>query len=79
LNVPVDSCSIQADLQGFVGQPVRVVTVADQVVATDLHLDVVPLRVGVNVGGNVPFHEPKILRRSRRSAVGRRLGPAAKW
>jgi hypothetical protein len=79
LNLSVDRCSIQADLQGFVAQPVSVVTVADQVVATDLHLGVVPLRVGVNVGGTVPYHEPKILRGSRQSAVGRRLERAAKW
>jgi hypothetical protein len=79
LNVSVDRCSIQADLQGLVAQPVSVVTVADQVVATDLHLGVVPLRVGVNVGGTVSFHEPKILGRSRRSAAGRRLERAAKW
>src|SRR5580700_9775677 len=31
-NVPVDSCSIEADVQGFVAQPVRVVTAADQVI-----------------------------------------------
>src|SRR6267378_340749 len=29
LNVPNDSCSIEADLQGFVAQPLRVVTAAE--------------------------------------------------
>jgi hypothetical protein len=56
-NVPVDSCSIEADVQGFVAQPVRVVTAADQVVGTDLHLGIAPLRVGVNVGGTEPPRE----------------------
>ena len=51
LNVPVDTCSIDADVQGFFAQPVTVVTAARQVVEVDLHLGVVPLRVGVNVGG----------------------------
>jgi hypothetical protein len=64
LNVPVGSCSIQADVQGFVAQPIRVVTAADQVAATDLHLGIAPLRVGLNVGGTVPFQELKGLRRS---------------
>jgi hypothetical protein len=53
-NVPVDRCSIEAAVQGFVAPPVRVVTAADQVVGTDLHLGIVPLRVGVNAGGTVP-------------------------
>jgi hypothetical protein len=51
LNVPVGRCSIEADVQGFFAPPVSVVTVADQVVATDLHLGVVPLRTGVNASG----------------------------
>jgi hypothetical protein len=55
LNVPVDSCSIEADVQGFVAPPVRVVTAARQVVGTDLHLGIAPLRVGVSVGGSAPF------------------------
>jgi hypothetical protein len=53
-NVPADRCSIEADVQGFVAQPVRVVTAAGQVVESDLHLGIAPLRVGVNVGGTVP-------------------------
>jgi len=53
-SVPVDRCSIEADAQGFLAQPVTVVTTARQVVGIDLHLGVVPLRVGVNVGGATP-------------------------
>jgi len=49
LNVPVDSCSIEADVQGFAAPPVTVVTADQQVVPIDLHLDIAPLRVGVNV------------------------------
>jgi hypothetical protein len=78
LNVPVDGCSIQADVQGFVAQPIMVVTAADQVTATDLHLGIAPLRVGVNVGGTAPFQEPKMLSRSCRSDPGRRLERSAK-
>ena len=78
LNVPVSSCSIEADVQGFVGQPVRVVTAAQQVVGTDLHLGIAPLRVGVNVGGTAPFQEPKMLSRSCRSDPGRRRERSAK-
>jgi hypothetical protein len=73
LNVPVDRCSIQADVQGFVAQSITVVTAADQVTATDLHLGIALLRVGVDVGGTAPFLEPKMLRKSRRSAAGRQL------
>jgi hypothetical protein len=76
LNVPVDSCSIQADLQGFAAKPVGVVTVADKAVVAHLHLRVVPLRVGVNVGGPTPVREPKILSRFCRSAAGQRRRPA---
>src|SRR5438128_2098082 len=50
LNVPIDSCSIEADVQGFLAQPVPIVTSAQQVVGIELHLGVTPLRVGVNVG-----------------------------
>jgi hypothetical protein len=53
-NVPVDRCSIEADVQGFLGQPVTVVTAAHEVVGIELHLSVVPLPVGVNVGGTTP-------------------------
>jgi len=67
LNVPVDRCSIEADVQGFVAPPVSVVTVAGQVVATDLHLGIAPLRTGVNVTGTAPVRAPKRLRRSCRS------------
>jgi hypothetical protein len=72
-NVPVDSCSIEADVQGFVAQPVRVVTAADQVVGTDLHLGIAPLRVGVNVGGTEPPRGLKMPRRSCRPDARRRF------
>ncbi|SRR6266852_5082691 len=78
LNVAVDSCSIQADVQGFAGQPVRVVTAAQQVAGTDLQLGIAPLRVGVNVGGTAPPQEPKMLDRSCRSDADRRLERSAK-
>jgi hypothetical protein len=78
LDVPVDSCSIQADVQGFVGQPVWVVTATEQVVQTDLHLGVAPLRAGVTVGGTPPVQEPNMLARSCRSDAGRRLERSAK-
>jgi hypothetical protein len=78
LNVPVDTCSIQADVQGFVAPPVTVVTAADQIVGSDLHLGIAPLRVGVNVGGTVPSDELKSLRRSCRTDAGRRLERSAK-
>ena len=61
LNVPVDSCSIQADVQGFAAQPVSIGTAAEQVVACALQLGVAPVRVGVTVGGTLPVHEPKNL------------------
>jgi carboxypeptidase family protein len=78
LNVPVDTCSIKADVQGFVAPPVRVVTAADEVAATDLHLGLAPMRVGVNVGGTAPVQELKMLRRSRPSAAGGRVERSAK-
>ena len=77
-NVPVDSCSIEANVQGFVAQPVRVVTAADQVVGADLHLGIAPLRVGVNVGGPEPPRELKVPRRSCRPDAGRRFERSAK-
>jgi xanthine dehydrogenase accessory factor len=54
VNVPVDSCSIEADVQGFVGQPVTIVTAAEQVAEIDLDLGISPLRAGVNVAGPLP-------------------------
>lgn len=63
LNVPVDRCSIEADVQGFVSQTVSVVTVAGQVVATDFHLGIATLQAGVNVKGTAPFQAPKMVRR----------------
>jgi hypothetical protein len=72
-NVPVGSCSIEADVQGFVAPPVTVVTAADGMVVADLHLGIAPLRVGVIVGGAASVQEPKMLRRSRRSGADRRL------
>jgi hypothetical protein len=78
LNVPVDSCSIEADVQGFVAPPVTVVAAAGEIAGADLHLGIAPLRVGVNVGGTASFQEPKGLRRSRGSGAGRRLDRSAK-
>src|SRR5216683_1492666 len=78
LDVPVDSCSIEADVQGFVAPPVTVVTAADETVGADLHLGIAPLRVGVSVGGTASFQEPKMLCRSRGSIAGRRLERSAK-
>src|ERR1700730_7280503 len=78
LNVPVDSCSIEADVQGFVAPPVTVVTGADAMIVADLHLGIAPPRVGVIVGGTASVQEPKMLRRSRGSGVGRRLERSAK-
>jgi hypothetical protein len=78
VNVPVDTCSIKADVQGFVAPPIRVLTAADQVAATDLHLGTAPLRVGLHVGGTVPFRVPKTLPRFCRSDAGRRLERSAK-
>jgi hypothetical protein len=56
-NVPMDSCSIQADVQGFAAQPISLLTAAGQTAALDLQLGVAPVRVGLNVGRTVPFHE----------------------
>jgi hypothetical protein len=53
-DVPVDRCSIAADVQGFLAQPVTVVTAAQQVVGIEVHLGVVPVRVGVSLGGTRP-------------------------
>jgi len=70
LNVPVGSCSIEADVQGFLAQPVTIVIAAQEVVGIELHLGVAPVRVGVNVGGTTPSHEPKVLPRSCPSDTG---------
>jgi hypothetical protein len=70
-NVPVDTCAINADVQGFVAAPVRVVTAADQVVGSDLHLGIAALRVGVNAGGTVPLQERRVRHRSCRSEGSR--------
>ena len=75
-NVPIDSCSIQADAQGFAAQLISVVTAADQVAACDLELGVASMRVGVNVGGTIPSHEPKMLPGACRSDTSPR--PSAK-
>ena len=53
-NVPVDRCSIEADVQGFLAAPVTVVMTAQKVVGIELHLGAVPLHVGVNIGGTTP-------------------------
>jgi hypothetical protein len=78
LNVPVDSCSIEADVQGFAAQPVVVVTNDQEVVSVDIHLGIAPLRAGVNVGGTTPAPEPKMLPGSCRSDGSRRLERSAK-
>jgi hypothetical protein len=56
LDVPVAACSIEADMQGFAAQTIEVVTAADRIAATDFHLTIAPLRVGVKVGGGLPCH-----------------------
>jgi len=71
LNVPADSCSIEADAQGFVAPRVIVVTAAGETMGTVLHLGIVPLRVGVNVTGTASSLAPKILRRSCLFEAGR--------
>jgi hypothetical protein len=73
LGVPVDTCVIEADVQGFAAQTMRVVTAADEVAQTDLRLRIAPLRVGVSLAGSVPLQVPKPLRKSRRSDTGLRL------
>jgi hypothetical protein len=78
LNVPVDRCSLEADVQGFVAQPVTVVTADQQVAGIDLRLGITPLRAGVNVAGTAPVQEPKMLRGSCRSDAGRRLERSAR-
>ena len=66
MNVPVDRCSIEADVQGFVAPPINFVAAADQVVTTDLHLGIIPVGTGVNVRGTAPSQTMKKLRRSCR-------------
>jgi hypothetical protein len=78
LDVPVDSCSIEADMQGFAASPVTVVTADQQVVRIELHLAIAPLRVGVNVGGTAPVPASKMLPESCRPDAGRRLERSAK-
>ncbi len=78
LNVLADSCSVEADVQGFVAPPVTVVTAAGETVGADLLLRIAPLRVGVTVGGTAPVRIPRILRRSCGSGGGRRLERSAK-
>jgi carboxypeptidase family protein len=70
LNVPPGGCSIDADQQGFLAERATVVVAGEQVVAIDLHLDVAPLRVGVNAGGTTPV--PRRL--TKRCQSGRRTG-----
>jgi hypothetical protein len=75
LNVPIDNCSIEAEVQGFYAPPVPIGVSDEQVVEVGLHLGVVPLRVGVNVGGTAPVRESKSLPRSCRSHTGPRRSP----
>jgi hypothetical protein len=56
LNVPVAACSIEADMQGFAAQTIKVVTAADRIAGTDFHLTIAPLRVGLKVWGGLPCH-----------------------
>src|SRR5579862_2880263 len=71
LDVPVDSCSIEADVQGFAAPSVTVVTGAGEMVVADMRLGIAPLRAGVMVGGtaSVPFQVPKMLRGSSGSGA----------
>jgi hypothetical protein len=80
LDVPVDSCSIEADVQGFVAPPVTVVTGAGGTVVADMRLGIAPLRAGVIVGGtaSVPVPVSKMLRGCPESGVDRRLAPSKK-
>jgi hypothetical protein len=71
-NVPIDNCSIEADVQGFVAQPVSVVAAVDQVIAIDLHPGIVPLRVGVNIGEAATCQETNPRRPHRSDAAARR-------
>jgi hypothetical protein len=71
-DVPADTCSIEANVQGFVDRPRTVVVAAERVAAIELHLADVPLRVGVNVGGATPSLESKMRSRSSRCDAGRR-------
>jgi Carboxypeptidase regulatory-like domain len=66
LNVPVAACSIEADMQGFAAQTIKVVTTADRIAGTDFHLTIAPLRVGVKVGGGLPCH----IERLKESSAG---------
>jgi hypothetical protein len=78
LNVPVDTCLIEADVQGFAAQTMRVITAADEVAQTDLRLRIAPLRVGVSLAGSVLWQVPKPLRKSRQSDTRLRLERPAK-
>jgi Carboxypeptidase regulatory-like domain len=72
VNVPADTCSIEANMQGFAARPLTVVVAAEQVVGIELHLADVPLRVGVNVGGATPARESQIQPGPSRPDAGRR-------
>ena len=77
LNVPAGSCSIQADVQGFVAPAVLVVTVAGETTEADIHLGVAPLSVGVSVARTAASLPAKRARRSCMSGAGRPGGPLA--
>jgi len=64
LNVPGGSCSIEADVQGFLAQSLAVVVAARQVVEIELRLGIAPMGVGVNVGGTAPPRKSKMRPRS---------------
>jgi hypothetical protein len=79
-DVPVGSCSIEADVQGFVAPAVVVVTAPGETVETvevDLHLGVVPLSVGVSVARTAASLPPQRPRRSCMSMAGRPGGSLA--
>lgn len=76
-NVPVGSCSIEADVQGFAAPAVLVVTAAGETVDADLHLGIAPLRVGVSVARTAVSLPPKRPHRSCVSGARRPGGPLA--
>jgi hypothetical protein len=78
LDVPIDRCSIETDVQGFVAEPVAVLAAAEQVIEIDLRLGVAPLRAGVNVGGAATFQETNLQRQSHRSDAAQRRRELAK-
>jgi carboxypeptidase family protein len=86
-DVPVDTCSIATDLQGFATATADVETAAGEITALQFHLDAAPLFSGLTVTGEAPPNLRGPLhtscgsgapRRSLRSA-GRTCGRSAQW